>query len=94
MKFEGLNRGEVVARANLAELKKVNSEKNDVIKSLEHLLQKSGIDFHYNKYKVSVAKRLGNGLQERLINQCAQVRAYMTEAELQLARIFQSLSKT
>ncbi|MBN1357575.1 hypothetical protein JW988_02290 [Candidatus Bathyarchaeota archaeon] len=44
---------------NLAELKKVNSEKNDVVKSLEYLLQKSGIDFHYNKYKVAVAKRLG-----------------------------------
>ena len=44
---------------DLDELKQLNSEKKDVVKSLELLLKKNGIGLHFDKYKVAVAKRLG-----------------------------------
>jgi hypothetical protein len=51
---------------DLTELKQFNSEKKDVVKSIEYLLRKNGIVFSFDSYKVAVAKRLGEWVSREI----------------------------
>jgi hypothetical protein len=45
-------------KIDVAELKELNSAKNDIVKSVEHLLRKREIEFKFDDYKVKIAQRL------------------------------------
>jgi hypothetical protein len=50
----------VAASIDVNELNKYNTTKHDIAKSIEYCLHKKGIQFSFNDYKVSVAKKLAS----------------------------------
>lgn len=51
---------EIFDNIDIDELKRYNSTKNDIGKSIEHLLIDKGIKFRFKDYKVRIAKRLAD----------------------------------
>ena len=49
---------EVFDKIDVNELKRYNSNKHDIGKSIEHLLREKGIELKFDDYKVRIAKRL------------------------------------
>jgi hypothetical protein len=49
---------EVFSEISVEGLKRYNSEKHDIGKSMEHLMKDKGIELKFDDYKVSIAKRL------------------------------------
>ena len=49
---------EIFDKIDISKLKIYNSTKNDIGKSIEHLLREKGIEFRFKDYKVKIAKRL------------------------------------
>jgi hypothetical protein len=53
-------------KIDVAELKEINSAKNDIVKSIEHLLREKEIEFKFDDYKVKIAQRLSQWVCEEI----------------------------
>ena len=50
----------IASNIDICELKKYNSTKHDIVKSIKYCLNKKGIHFNFNDHKVSIAKKLAS----------------------------------
>jgi hypothetical protein len=53
-------------KLDLAKLKEINSGRNNIVKSIEHLLRENEIEFKFDDYKVKIAERLSQWVCEEI----------------------------